>query len=247
MHGLSASLFDWLDLQPALAQADYAAYALDLPGHGQSSGPARLADYNAQRVFGCFVDWIESLSLAVPLILVGHSLGGYLSLEYTLRFPERVRALVLADPFYTPHQLPLIWPRRYKGPLPALSLIARAPAWLVRMMVDFSSLSLRNGYQLPKEVRLQTARDYMRVSPGIYNIPISIRDLTPDLPQITAPTLVIWGQHDQTLSPAYFRKLAAAIPHARTVVIPAGHVPHQSHPAEFNRHVLEFLRTIDAG
>jgi pimeloyl-ACP methyl ester carboxylesterase len=244
VHGLSASRFDWLDLQPALAQAGYAAYALDLPGHGLSGGPQRLADYSAGRIFDCFVDWIETLSLASPLTLVGHSLGGYLSIEYALRYPERIRALALADPFYTPHQLPKIWPRRYKGPLPALNLIARAPAWLVRLMVDISSLSLRNGYQLPKDVRLQTARDYMRVSPGIYNIPITIRDLTPHLHLITAPTLVIWGKHDRTLSPASFHKLACAIPNARTAALPAGHVPHQSHPAEFNRHVLEFLQTV---
>jgi pimeloyl-ACP methyl ester carboxylesterase len=244
VHGLSASRFDWLDLQPALAQAGYTAYALDLPGHGLSGGPQRLADYSAGRIFDCFADWIESLPLAAPLTLVGHSLGGYLSIEYALRYPERIRALVLADPFYTPHQLPRLLRRRYKRPLPALGLLTRAPQWLVRIAVDLTSLSLRNGYQLPKAVRDQTARDYLRVTPGVYNIPITIRDLTPDLPRITAPTLVIWGQHDRTLTPASFRKLACNLPNARTAALPAGHVPHQSHPAEFNRHVLEFLQTV---
>jgi pimeloyl-ACP methyl ester carboxylesterase len=162
-----------------------------------------------------------------------------------LRFPERTRALVLADPFYTSNQLPRLLRRHYKRPLPALGLISRTPEWLARTVVDLASLSIRNGYVLPKSARIQTARDYQRASPGIYNIPATIRDLTPYLHLVATPTLAIWGKQDRTLAPASFHKLAYTLPNIRTAAIAAGHVPHQSHPAEFNRQVLEFLQTID--
>jgi pimeloyl-ACP methyl ester carboxylesterase len=75
----------------------------------------------------------------------------------------------------------------------------------------------------------------------VYNIPNVISDITEFLPHITIPTLVVWGDRDQTLAPASFSKLVNAMPHARGNSIHAGHVPHQSQAKEFNQKVLEFL------
>jgi pimeloyl-ACP methyl ester carboxylesterase len=245
IHGLAASLFDWTDLLPALASAGYAGYALDLLGHGESYKPARLDEYHIENVFDHFCSWLERLGHSTPLILVGHSLGGYLAMEYALRYPERVRALVLGNPFYSLQQLPPLLRIRYKGPLINTEMIERTPEWVIRLAIDFTSMSIRNGYVLPEKVRKQTALDYKRSHPGIFNIPTTIRDMLPLAHRIAAPSLVIWGSRDQTLAPATFTKLAASLPHAQTATIKAGHVPHQSHPEEFNRHVLGFLRMLE--
>ena len=92
-HGLAASLHDWDDLLPKLATSGYAGYALDLFGHGESYKPVDHHEYTFEAVFDHFSAWIDSLQINEPMILVGHSLGGGLSLQYTLRNPERVRAL----------------------------------------------------------------------------------------------------------------------------------------------------------
>jgi proline iminopeptidase len=246
VHGVAASVFDWVDLSPALVSAGYATYALDLLGHGKSVKPKDLKEYNINRIFEHFEAWIRSLRLDSPLILVGHSLGGYLAIEFALRFPEKVRALVMVDPFYSLDQLSPLLRLHYKRPLINLGMISYAPEWLIRLSIELTALFIRNGYITPqtKEGRAQTAQDYKNASPGIYNILTTTRDLTPDLPKVTTPTLVAWGQHDQTLSPRFFEKMAAAMPNARMAVIDSGHVPHQSHPAELNRHVLAFLRTM---
>lgn len=245
IHGLAASLFDWTDLLPALASEGYAGYALDLLGHGESYKPARLDDYHIENVFDHFCFWLEQLEISAPLTLVGHSLGGYLAMEYALRYPQRVRALVLGNPFYSLQQLPPLLRIRYKGPLLNTEMIERTPEWVIRMLIDLTSLSIRNGYLLPEKARKQTALDYKRAHPGIFNIPSTIRDLLPLARRITAPSLVIWGSRDQTLAPGSFTKLAAALPHAQTATMRAGHVPHQSHAEEFNRQALGFLKAID--
>jgi pimeloyl-ACP methyl ester carboxylesterase len=97
------------------------------------------------------------------------------------------------------------------------------------------------GMTLPEQVRLQTALDYKRTAPGVFNLPNTARDLTSCLPRISAPTLVLWGDRDQTLRPDSFPPLLRAIPHARGHEMAGGHVPHQSNPEEYNRLVLEFL------
>jgi pimeloyl-ACP methyl ester carboxylesterase len=247
IHGLAASLFDWNDLLPALSGAGYAAYALDLLGHGQSHKPEHLNEYTVENVFAHFSAWIDTLQLDQPLILVGHSLGGYLSIQYALRHPERVRALVLVDPFYSLSQLPLFLRLYYLRPLVSATMIQGAPEWLIRGLVDLTSLSIRNGYVLPKDVRIQTAADYKRAHPGIFNLLHTAQDLTPCLSSVSQPTLVLWGERDLTLAPALFPKVIHAIPNASGSGLPgAGHVPHQSHASEFNRRLLEFLQTLIA-
>lgn len=246
IHGLAASLFDWNDLIPELTGAGYAAYALDLLGHGQSWKPEKPGDYTVGNVFAHFSSWIDSLQLNEPLILIGHSLGGNLAVEYALRHPQQVRALVLGDPFLSLEQLPFLLRLNYRRPLISTTLIERTPEWVFRRVIDLTSLSIRNGYVLPRDVRMQTAADYKRANPGIFNILHTIKDLTPRLPSVSQPTLMLWGERDQTLAPAHFEKFLQKIPTSSGFAIPgAGHVPHQSHPDEFNRQVLKFLQTLD--
>jgi pimeloyl-ACP methyl ester carboxylesterase len=244
IHGVAASVGDWVDLAPDLVGAGYAVYALDLLGHGNSFKPKDLKEYNITRIFKHFEEWMASLALDSPLILVGHSLGGYLAIEYALRYPERVGALVLVDPFFCLSQLSPLLQLHYKRPLINLGLISYAPEWLIRLSIELAGLFIRNGYIAPqtKEGRAQTAQDYKRASPGIYNILTTVRDLTPDLSKVQVPTLVVWGAHDQSLSPHFFEKLAAALPDAQAIELDTGHVPHQSHPALLNPLVLKFLQ-----
>lgn len=244
IHGLAASLYDWKDLMPEMASNGFTGYALDLLGHGGSHKPARFEDYRIDKVFAHFDFWLDSLKRPEPLVLVGHSLGGFLAMEYALRYPERVRALVLGNPFYSLNQLPPLLRYHYQRPLINLNVVERAPEWMFRLAVDVTSLSIRNGYILSEDVRAQTAADYKRAHPGIFNILTQIRDLLPLAPKLNVPTLVIWGNRDQTLAPVSFTRLAAALPNAHTATLQAGHVPHQSHPRIFNRYVLQFLHSI---
>jgi pimeloyl-ACP methyl ester carboxylesterase len=247
IHGLAASLHDWDDLIPELAANGYAGYALDLLGHGDSP---RLDSpmYEMNWLFEHFFQWMKSLRLTEPTILIGHSLGGYVALEYARRLPAWTRGLILVNPFYSRLQLPFLLRTTYGHPRLDGWLISRIPKWLFRFFVDMSSIAVGHSagalYSLPEKTRAQTVLDYKRTAPGVYHIPNAVSDLDQLLHTINTPTLVVWGDRDRTLAPSSFPRLVKALPKARAEILHAGHVPHQSHAADFNQMVLKFLREL---
>jgi pimeloyl-ACP methyl ester carboxylesterase len=93
-HGFGDTSETWSEQVPTLAER-YAVHCWDLLGHGRSEKPRDPSAYSRDRA-------VEDLERIVdlagtPAILVGHSLGGYLSQCLALSKPERVRALVLIN------------------------------------------------------------------------------------------------------------------------------------------------------
>jgi pimeloyl-ACP methyl ester carboxylesterase len=88
-------------------------------------------------------------------------------------------------------------------------------------------------HSLPERIRAQTALDYKRTAPGAYHVLNVISDMTPYLSEIDVQTLVVWGDRDQTLSPPSFLRVWTPPSERRNPA--AGHVPHQSDAAAFNR------------
>ena len=86
-------MHDWDALIPPLAAAGYTAYAPDLLGHGDSPKPP-IPTYQMDWLVNHFIAWLNGLTLPQAPVIVGHSLGGYVALEYARRFPTRTRGLV---------------------------------------------------------------------------------------------------------------------------------------------------------
>ncbi|GAB4541296.1 MAG: alpha/beta fold hydrolase [Anaerolineales bacterium] len=247
-HGLAASLRDWDDLLPDLAAFGYAAHALDLLGHGESAKPADPREYTFESVFAHFSAWIDSLSIDAPMILIGHSLGGGLCMQYALLHPQRARALVLINPFYDLRQLPPLIRFAFQRQLIRPAWIERLPYRAFRLLVELTSFHLSMGgkqtHSLPEAIRRQTALDYKRAAAGIYHIPRALPHF--ELNRVRQPTLLLWGERDQTLAPQSFPQLASSLPSlisARSFAA-CGHVPHQCHPQQLNPQVLKFLKDL---
>jgi pimeloyl-ACP methyl ester carboxylesterase len=69
------------------------------------------------------------------------------------------------------------------------------------------------------------------------------KDWRDKLPAITAPTLVVWGEHDRVCNPSIGEQIVAAVPGARLVIVPgAGHNPMWEKQPAFDTEVLAFLR-----
>ncbi len=247
IHGVAASLHDWDELIPDLSQSGHATYALDLLGHGDSPKLDSRA-YQMDWLVEHFSGWMQSLHLTEPAILIGHSLGGYIALEYAQRVSAWTRGLILVNPLYSLSQLPRLLRRTYRRPHLSSFIVERTPGWVFRFIVDVTSRAMGHSsgaiHSLSEKVRAQTTLDYMRTAPGIYNVFNNGLDLSEHLPSMSLPTLVVWGERDQTLAPSSFTRMVNQMPRAIGKSIRAGHVPHQSNPLEFNQMVIEFLRNL---
>jgi pimeloyl-ACP methyl ester carboxylesterase len=247
IHGMAASLYDWEALMPALARSGYRSYALDLPGHGGSAKPDDPEFYRADSVYRQMNDWIDSLGLTKPPILVCHSLGGYFGLQFGLLRPQQLRALVLIDPFYTPQQIMPIIRLFNRRPELSSKLLGMIPEWLVNFVLGMDPTS-KNRFT--ETARRHIADDYKRASPCIMYIPASVVDLTPQLSQIQAWTLVIWGQRDLTLAKPSFPRLVEKLPKASGRSLPGcGHQPHIGSPDLIHKLLVEFFdhHPVDVG
>ncbi|MFC6355807.1 alpha/beta fold hydrolase [Luethyella okanaganae] len=91
VHGIRTSATMWRRQLVALGAAGHKAAAIDLPGHGARLGEEFTID-SALRIIDDGVD-----ALGGPVLLVGLSLGGYLSIEYAAQHPGKVTGLVAAS------------------------------------------------------------------------------------------------------------------------------------------------------
>lgn len=240
VHGVGASFFDWASLMPTLAEHGFSTYAPDLLGHGESEKPQTPDAYTLQSVFAHFSRWLDELQLDRPIRLVGHSLGGYLSLWLALQRPQQVESLVLINPLYSLKQLSpwLKWVTR--RPELGEHAMRITPTWLLHAALGWDPDSGRN---FDPQVRRQIVLDYKRASPHFVYITRDVPDLSPHLSQVSSKTLLLWGERDLTLNPASFPRLQQALPRVQSSSFPGcGHQPHIGRPKLVNRQVLEFLQ-----
>jgi len=241
VHGIAASARVWSNLITELVNAGYRVYALDLPGHGDSYKPEEPGHYHVHDIYSALEDWIDSLKLAKPPALIGHSLGGHLSLQYSLDHPQDVCRMILIDPYYSPKQI--FSPARWLQNQAAIG----AAAWRRSSGPLFDQLVIWNpivSRKLAMNHRQQMAVDLKRASPLILHILPTVPDLTTKLGDIRIPTLVIWGSRDLTLRASTFTKLVSLLPNASAQkIVGTGHQPHLTTPEIVNSSILDFLAT----
>jgi pimeloyl-ACP methyl ester carboxylesterase len=97
VHGWTGDSHDWSWQIPALLGAGYRVIAPDLRGHGRSSVPAD--GYRLKQFAKDIVALLDHLDTG-PVVAMGHSLGTIIVSTLAVEHPERVRALVVADPTY---------------------------------------------------------------------------------------------------------------------------------------------------
>jgi pimeloyl-ACP methyl ester carboxylesterase len=241
IHGIAASACDWTEMIPELTSKGYCAYAPDLPGHGESIKPEDPGEYHVESIYQQFSQWLDELNLETPPIMVGHSLGGYLSMLHAIREPNHVRGLILIDPFYSPNQLSPFLRLVRQRPGLGEKTMRIIPKWLIHTVIGWDP-TISN--QFSPQARQQIAMDYKRTSPQFVYITKDIPDLTPSLAKISQPTLVLWGDNDQTLNPNTFPPLVEKLPNAHSnTIAESGHQPHIGYPNLTNHLTLNFIDT----
>lgn len=252
LHGLGATCASMLPTLHDLAR-DRRTIAVDLPGFGASAKP--LGRYHPAFFARWLVAFLESLGLG-RVDLVGNSMGGRVAIEVGLRASERARKLVLFAPS-------LAW-RRFRHLVPLAKLLAphlgAIPIALPRLQVV---LTMRGIFAEPDRVPRPwfdaAADEFLRVfsdprariaffsaAKQIYvEDAAGKRGFWDRLPQLSTPSLFLFGDRDPLVPKGFAAHVHRALPHAEIQVIhDCGHAPQFELPEETHRRVRAFL---DAG
>lgn len=206
--------------------------AIDLPGHSLSAhheGPQSIQAYSQN-----IIELLEALALE-QAILVGHSMGGAVCLEFAVTYPERAQALVLLN---TGAKLKV---------QPALleQIRQNYPAYVAAMVQN----TLTDG-ATPEVVEpiaeLLHQGDIASVI-GDFEACNNF-DRLDALDNIQCPALVLSAELDQMTPPKYGRYLADQLNNSQFVIVEgAAHLSPMEHPNEVNQAITDFIRQLDVG
>lgn len=238
LHGFPFDRTMW-SYQVAEVGATYRVITPDLRGHGETAAPDGA--YPIDDMADDVIDLLDALQLTEPLVVGGLSMGGYIALSLALRYPERLRGLILIDtkagadtPEAAANRLNLA--RQVEE---THSTAAVVDGMLPRI---FSSVTREHRPEAIEMIHERMVKTHPRAVAGALRGMAARPDRTGDLPRIAVPTLVLVGEDDAVTPPADARLMAESIPNARYEVIPnAGHLAPVENPEATSRAILAFL------
>jgi pimeloyl-ACP methyl ester carboxylesterase len=250
--GPDNALLSWRNTIGTLA-ADHRVFAPDLPGQGGSAAWRGRAN---QRTFEEVLRWLLDAWQVPQAILIGLSMGGSIAAGFTLRHPQRVRALALVDSTGMQHRMPrhlltyLLMHTDLSGRL-AANLLRRSRGLTRSVLGRVFFADAANVTDLESIVDEVVAEAGARRSVfadwhanAIGRSAMNINHL-PQLGKINCPTTVIHGERDALIPVAAAHEVARAIPGAALRMIPqTGHWPNRERPAEFNALLREFVNAL---
>lgn len=243
LHGFSGDCATWQTAANTLADR-WRVIMLDSLGHGASDAPPQVESYRMESAAADIIDLLDQLDIKRTHLL-GYSMGGRLALYMALRYPERLRSLILesASPGLADAS-ERAGRRRHDEDL-ADKIESRGINWFVEYWERLPLWASQST--LPSEIRESQRQQRLRNSArGLAN---SLRglgtgaqpSLWPELPAVQLPALLIAGEADHK-----FRRInqamAARMPQAQLRLIPsAGHNTHLENAPAFCREVSSFL------
>lgn len=231
LHGVGGGHHAWEDQVPYFGGLGYPSHAWDQPGYGKS---ALVEPYDLEQVSAALARLIESLG-GEPVVLIGHSMGGFVAQETYARYPQLVKAMVLC--FTSPafaggtSEFTKQFLAARIGPLDEGRTMAEIAAKLIPTMGSHSKLAEQIMAGVPpdtyrKAVQLLTTFDRRKA-----------------LGDIKVPTLLVAGSEDKVAPPSVMEKMASKIPGAEYVLMPdCGHLGPMDRPEAFNAILLGFLK-----
>ncbi|UNK72256.1 alpha/beta hydrolase [Microbacterium sp. H1-D42] len=219
VHGIRTSATMWRSQLEWLAERDVPALAIDLPGHG-----ARMAEqFTLDAALGTIDDAVRDAATRGPVLLVGHSMGGLLTLQYTgAEEPPPVAGLIAASCTALPRGAAL---RTYRTLAGTLDSLPDRGLWLSEQLLNAT---------IPQATRLDfAAGGYALDAQDVALKSLESLDLLNAVPRIHVPLWFVNGQFDQLrMQETLFTRLA---PEAELIVVPrTSHLVTAMRPQVFN-------------
>jgi pimeloyl-ACP methyl ester carboxylesterase len=232
----------------------YRVHAIDLPGYGSSSKPAR-GGYNARWFSEIMLGLLDELEIDTAHV-VGNSMGGRIGIEMGLSAPDRVSALGLLCPA-------VAWIKRGFHPIvrmlrPEFGLL---PHGFSRKQVasqfwgtfyDRDAIDPAVGDVIVDEFRriyhsAGARYAFLSSARNIYlEKPLGRGGFYPRLAELQPPALFVWGSHDPLVPAAFGRHVGRWLPSAEQVTLAeCGHVPQVERAEECNQLLAEFFVRVE--
>jgi pimeloyl-ACP methyl ester carboxylesterase len=223
-HGYSATARMWEGQLDALSD-EYRLIAWDMRGHGQTDSPDDAKAYSEAATVDDMAAVLDAAGVD-KAVISGLSLGGYMSLAFNVKYPERVLALMLFDTG-----------PGYKNPVGREGWNETA----IQRAVTFEEKGL-DALGRGAEVRIAQHRSAQGLAHAARGMLAQFDSrIIESLPDIKVPTMVLVGENDQPFIGAS-QYMASKIPGAQLVTIPnAGHAANIDQPQAFNDAVRTFL------
>jgi pimeloyl-ACP methyl ester carboxylesterase len=255
IHGMLNSSSHWQSVALNLA-SDYTVIAPDLIGHGDSAAPR--GDYS----LGAHAASIRDLLAAVGIdraTIVGHSLGGGVAMQFFYQFPQRVERLVLISSGGLGHEVsPVLRTAALPGMSALLSLTInpRLLSALAETGRRLRQRGVRAGVHMQAVARALSPLENadargaflhtLRAVIDVHGQRVSATDRLYLLESL--PTMIVWGERDNTIPLNHGRNAHEAIPHSRFRTLPqAAHFPHLEDPDGLSEVLREFIQTTQPG
>jgi pyruvate dehydrogenase E2 component (dihydrolipoamide acetyltransferase) len=230
IHGFGGDLNNWQFNQEALA-GGRATYAIDLPGHGGSTKDLGAGHVHVGALASAVVEFMDAKEIA-KAHLVGHSLGGAVTLDLALNHADRVASATaicsagLGPDINMDYIDGFMHAKRRKQLEPVLQMLVADPQMVSRDMIeDVLKFKRLDG--------VETALN--RFIEDCFTGGRQALDLTARLAELAVPVQVIWGSKDRIIPARHAEGMPAAIP---VHLLDAGHMVHMEKAAEVNELIM---------
>jgi pimeloyl-ACP methyl ester carboxylesterase len=235
LHGWLGSWGLWQQTMADLG-THYRTYALDFWGFGESG--KKRASYAVQDFVSLVDQFMEQLGIErAPL--VGHSMGGTVSLLVATTYPDRVaKVSVAGSPIVGSSLAPLLKLAGYR-PLAFLLFNLMGPfrAWMKYFYSRRICTDPRFPDMMDRDLSRTTLESFLRSIASLRRT-----DVRPCLNQIRVPILGMYGDKDRVVDPLQWQPLEHGTPRARIARFPtAGHFMMLENPGEFSQILRNFL------
>jgi pimeloyl-ACP methyl ester carboxylesterase len=253
VHGVGSSSTTWASVVPVLVEAGANVLTVDLPGHGGSDKDR--GDYSIGALSCTLRDLLDHLG-EPTCVLVGHSLGGGIAMQFSYQFPGRCTGLVLVSSGgLGPEASLLLRAASLPGAELVLPLIAHRRTVDAVAAVGKVLVRLHIGAELFSEDSLSTLRElekpaargaFLATLRGVIDASGQRVSAVRKLPSAShLPTLIVWGDRDAIIPIEHGGKTVQLLPSARLVVFPgAGHEPYRHDPQRFADLLVEHAALV---
>ena len=235
LHGWLGSWALWRDTIEILGK-EFRTYALDFFGFGESLD--RTANFSVDNYVDSVHQFMDRLGIPkAPLI--GHSMGGTVSLGASIRYPDLVvKTVVIGSPIQGKSLNLLLKLSGYKG---IARIIWTTPALLKFFMRGYAHFIAKDGQKVGKML----VEDISKISTDSFIQSIGTlrqTDLRDQLHQIQTPVLGIYGKKDVIVNPNQSQVLKEYLPQSQIAWFEeSGHFPMMDEPDRFYDTVRDFL------